>query len=122
MVRVDDRRHTRDLPHRVVDDRIHGRVADDGQVPREVLLRLCAASAKAKNDNEGTHLKDGHELLGGVRLGLPERGKANISRRQRLVREWWSERVEVVCPDRDELPAPTDVLVQLVLQVNEGFI
>ena len=38
--RIDDRWHREDAVLRVVDDRIHRRIADDVQVPRKVLLSL----------------------------------------------------------------------------------
>ena len=66
-----------------------------------------------------THLIDRHELLSSVCLCFRQWHELDVLWRTCFVVEGRRNRVEVVSADSDELPASTNVLVQLVLEINE---
>lgn len=53
-----DRRHAEDLAARVVDDRVDGRVLDDVQVARQVLVLLRAGMTRVSERLEGCAVGD----------------------------------------------------------------
>lgn len=69
-----------------------------------------------------THLVHRHELVRGILLSLGQRHKLNVLWWSRFVPERRLDGIEVVCTDRDKLPSPTKVLMQLVLKVDEGLV
>ena len=72
--------------------------------------------------NGRTHLVDRHQLLCGVRLVFGQRYKLDVLRRSCLIPERCLDGIEVVRADGDELPSPAEILMQLVLQVDEGLV
>lgn len=65
------------------------------------------------------HLINSHKLFSGVLSGLSERGEFDILWPSCLVSEGWLQGIKVVCADSNELTPPTDVLMQLILQVDK---
>jgi hypothetical protein len=63
-----------------------------------------------------------HQFRGGERSSLLERRKRYVLRRVRFVRERTLDLFKVVRPDRHQSAFAADVLVQLVLQVDEGVV
>mmetsp|Transcript_25811 Transcript_25811/g.55293 ORF Transcript_25811/g.55293 Transcript_25811/m.55293 type:complete len:252 (+) Transcript_25811:1391-2146(+) len=103
---VDDRGQTEDHVVAVVDDRVDGGVFDDVQVLLEFEVGLV----------------EFHEVLGIELPRLLQRREDNLLRGQGLVSEGPLEGVQVVRADGDERPLAAQVLVQLVLQVDEGLV
>ena len=69
-----------------------------------------------------TRLVYRHELLRRVLLVLVKRRKLDVLRWTGLIAERSADGVEVVGTDSDELAAAADILVELVLQVDEGVV
>lgn len=147
-----DRRHAEDLAARVIDDRVDGRVLDDVQVARQVLVLLRAGVTRVSERLEECAVGDGVRglalksaimsgaeyscvLFNGANL-ISEGGSACVrsvrvsSSRSDEMREGGGthlvgdvarrDLVEVVGADGDERATASEVLVELVLEVDEA--
>lgn len=65
------------------------------------------------------HLVDRHELLGCILLILPQRCKFDVLWSPRFIPEGALQGIEIVRSYRYKLSASTDILMQLVLQIDE---
>ena len=106
VVAVDDGRQGADGLVGVEDDGVDGLVADDVQVAAEVLVGLVEL----------------HQLLAVHLLGLVEGHEADVLGGLGLVREGALDGVEIVGADGDKGSLAGQVLVQLVLQADEGLV
>lgn len=69
-----------------------------------------------------TDLVMNHEFLARHRFGLIQRHKLDVLGRQGCVSKGSADTVEVVRAYRDEGSLAGEILMQLVLQSNEGFV
>ena len=69
-----------------------------------------------------SYLVEVHQLLTIHLLGLVKRGELDVLRGERLVGERSLDSVEIVGADGHEMSLTRQVLVELILQGNEGFI
>lgn len=68
------------------------------------------------------HLVECHQFLRSVCLVLIEGCKFDVLRRKSLISEGPLEGIQIMGSNGDQLPTATDVLVQLVLEVDEGCV
>ena len=106
MFSIDDGRQREDHVVAVVDNGVHRAVSDDGQVGLQVRV------ARVKL----------HQLGRAVLFGLIQRYELDISWFLCHVPERSLDGVEVVSPNGGESSLAGQVLVQLVLQVDEGVV
>ena len=124
MVAVDDGRQGANCPLRIVDDGVDRGVANNVKVSTQVLVFLFTDVSIYPNlpHMQLPYLVEGHQLLSVHFLGLVQRNKFDVFRRQGLVGERSLYRIQVVSTDRNERSLPCKVLVKFVLQGDEGFI
>ena len=139
VVSVDDRRQRQNGAVCVVNDGVDGRIPDDVQVAAKVLVLLLWGQLHGSSGAfVSTNLVKLHKLLRVHLLCLVERDELNLLRLESLVCEGALDRchllvvarkpmlvpptIEIVCSDGDQCTLASQVLVQLVLERNEGVV
>ncbi len=103
VVRVDNGWHTQHLSVAIVDDGVDGRITNDVQVPRKMLVTFVEL----------------HHLTGIVLLLLVERSELDLFGRKGFVAERSLDGVQVMRADSDQRPASREILMQLILQIDK---
>jgi len=112
MLRVYDGREGKHTIFPVVDDRVHGGVANNGQIFSQMAIRLQYASTNESfGRSQIAYFIDRHQFFCGICLCLVQRDELYVLGRLGLVAEWRRDGIQIVCADGNELSFPTDVLV-----------
>lgn len=125
VIAVDDRRKRADGSLGVVDHGVNGGVADDVEVLAQVLVFLLHSKHLVYSSRQtpvGPYLVESHQLLAVHFFRLVERDKLDVLRGKGLVCERALDGVQIVGTDGNKGSLPGEILVELVLQGNEGFV
>lgn len=126
VVAVDDRGQGADSALRVIDHRVHGRVANDVQVLAQLLVLLWFVRKYSRVNTTAmvcnTYFVESHQFLTIHLLGLVKGDKFDVRGRKSLVGERPLDGIQIVGTNGDQGSLTGQILVKLVLQGNERLI
>ena len=106
MVGIDDWRHGADCGICVEDHRIDGRVSNNMEVARQVLVLLIET----------------HDFVAVHRFCLVQGRKVDLLWSKRLIGKGSLDRIEIMSANGDQRPLSCKVLVQFILQIDKGIV